>query len=504
MNYMARSRCGVERADQRSDIFALGVVLYSCLEAGKRSKGTRSLPRSTRFSRPSPSRCGGSTAGLSPELVAIVDRALAKLRDERYPDMIALRIDLETFPGAQQGCRHDERRCRSRRLLAPPRRGCRRVRAGRGECRHASPCAGDEAGFRCARSRPPAPVILIAAIAAGGCGTQRSLGTGAGAEIVRPARRDGAACRRIDSPRGSLGAAGARRAPVYRRVEPARRRCCFRRRRTPTTANPQRRAAGSRRRRLAARSRHLKNNAISEGANSAAAGGGGARARAWIIPKRAAFLARAGARPACGGRRGTRACRGGREGQAAGAARSGAAAAGHARSRSSSHRHLAGHPDRAAAGGGAPVRSRPVALRPRRPPPRAPPSAAPVPSPSPLRSPRRRSPRRRRSASANCSAATKTPRGTQLRSGQASLAFTEPGVPPKTPCARSFSTRGASPLTSPNPDLWSRTTPAGCRSSDVQHSDRQGQRHQSSSQAVMDVHRAGNSWVIAAIRFTPR
>ena len=34
---------------------------------------------------------------LPPELVAIIDKAMAKLRDERYADMIALRVDLETF-----------------------------------------------------------------------------------------------------------------------------------------------------------------------------------------------------------------------------------------------------------------------------------------------------------------------------------------------------------------------------------------------------------------------
>jgi hypothetical protein len=32
----------------------------------------------------------------------------------------------------------------------------------------------------------------------------------------------------------------------------------------------------------------------------------------------------------------------------------------------------------------------------------------------------------------------------------------------------------------------------------------EGQRHQSTSSAVMDVRRAGNTWVIDAIRFTPR
>ena len=32
----------------------------------------------------------------------------------------------------------------------------------------------------------------------------------------------------------------------------------------------------------------------------------------------------------------------------------------------------------------------------------------------------------------------------------------------------------------------------------------EGQRLQSTSRAVMDVHRAGNGWVIDAIRFTPR
>ena len=97
LNYMAPEQVRGERADQRSDIFSMGVVLYELFGGRRAFEGDSVASTLYKILEVTPAPLSQIDPTLSPALAAIVDRAMAKLRDERYPDMTALRVDLETF-----------------------------------------------------------------------------------------------------------------------------------------------------------------------------------------------------------------------------------------------------------------------------------------------------------------------------------------------------------------------------------------------------------------------
>jgi serine/threonine-protein kinase len=94
-SYMSPEQAAGEVADARSDIFSLGCVLYQLL-TGKKAFDAPALPvillRVREEDPPPPSR---SVKGLPPEVDAVVARAMAKSRDERYPDALELAQDLD-------------------------------------------------------------------------------------------------------------------------------------------------------------------------------------------------------------------------------------------------------------------------------------------------------------------------------------------------------------------------------------------------------------------------
>src|SRR4051812_3751849 len=97
LNYMAPEQVRGERADQRSDIFSMGVVLYELF--GGRKAFERDSVASTLFKilQDVPEPLWRLDPSLPRELAAIIDRSMAKLRDERYAEMSALRLDLDMF-----------------------------------------------------------------------------------------------------------------------------------------------------------------------------------------------------------------------------------------------------------------------------------------------------------------------------------------------------------------------------------------------------------------------
>ena len=94
-SYMSPEQAGGAVVDARSDLFSLGCVLHQLL-TGKRAFDGPTLPailmRVMKEDPPPPSRL---VAGLPPAVDAIVRRALAKDRDERYPDGRMLAEDIE-------------------------------------------------------------------------------------------------------------------------------------------------------------------------------------------------------------------------------------------------------------------------------------------------------------------------------------------------------------------------------------------------------------------------
>ena len=94
--FMAPEMCrGADDVDQRADVYSFGILLYLML-CGRLPFDDDSLVRVLQMQLvelPRPPRELNSQ--LSPELAAIVERALAKHPDDRYPSMAALLRDLD-------------------------------------------------------------------------------------------------------------------------------------------------------------------------------------------------------------------------------------------------------------------------------------------------------------------------------------------------------------------------------------------------------------------------
>jgi hypothetical protein len=94
MSYMAPEQLRNESIDQRVDVFAVGVVMYE-LFTGQRPFHGESLASSIyQVLEEDPLAVDQCNPSIPPELGPIVARALAKNRDERYPNMHELGQDL--------------------------------------------------------------------------------------------------------------------------------------------------------------------------------------------------------------------------------------------------------------------------------------------------------------------------------------------------------------------------------------------------------------------------
>ncbi len=102
INYMAPEQVRGDRADQQSDVFSIGVVLYELFGGRRAFEGDSAASTLYKILQEYPEPLWKIDSGLPRELTAIVDRALAKPRDERYPDVASLRRDLEMLPTLSQ------------------------------------------------------------------------------------------------------------------------------------------------------------------------------------------------------------------------------------------------------------------------------------------------------------------------------------------------------------------------------------------------------------------
>jgi hypothetical protein len=93
-NYMSPEQVVGQPADHRSDVFAVGLVLYELLTYRQAFSGSSQQSILLKVLNESPPPLAGLLPGIDPVLPAIVDRALEKDVDRRYPDLEAMRSDL--------------------------------------------------------------------------------------------------------------------------------------------------------------------------------------------------------------------------------------------------------------------------------------------------------------------------------------------------------------------------------------------------------------------------
>ena len=93
-NYMSPEQVVGQPSDHRSDIFSVGLVLYELLTYRQAFSGESQQSILLKVLNESPQPLAALVPGIDRALPAIVDRALEKSADRRYPDLEAMRSDL--------------------------------------------------------------------------------------------------------------------------------------------------------------------------------------------------------------------------------------------------------------------------------------------------------------------------------------------------------------------------------------------------------------------------
>lgn len=107
-SYLSPEQCLHQRVDARSDVFALGIVLFELATGTRLFHHESELVIMDRIVREPIPTARSRRPGLSPRLDGIIQRALARDPLERYPHAEALRLDLELWlaeeaPGTHLG-----------------------------------------------------------------------------------------------------------------------------------------------------------------------------------------------------------------------------------------------------------------------------------------------------------------------------------------------------------------------------------------------------------------
>jgi eukaryotic-like serine/threonine-protein kinase len=100
--YMSPEQTSGEKADERADVYACGIILYELLSGAKpfQAESPFEVMRMHREDPPPPLDATAAGVSLSPRLTAVVMRALAKAREERFQSASELRAALEAVPEA--------------------------------------------------------------------------------------------------------------------------------------------------------------------------------------------------------------------------------------------------------------------------------------------------------------------------------------------------------------------------------------------------------------------
>ncbi|MCX4242697.1 bifunctional serine/threonine-protein kinase/formylglycine-generating enzyme family protein [Paraliomyxa miuraensis] len=96
-SYMSPEQCRAEPLDRRSDVFAIGILLWELTTMRGLYRADNELSVMGMIANRDAPLPSSVLSGYPEELEAIVVRALARDRDERYPSARALQDDLEAF-----------------------------------------------------------------------------------------------------------------------------------------------------------------------------------------------------------------------------------------------------------------------------------------------------------------------------------------------------------------------------------------------------------------------
>jgi serine/threonine protein kinase len=108
IHFMAPEQVCAENLDRRTDVFALGIVLYQLTTGIHPFAAHNDLATMARIARPEPVETPRSRiSGYPPELEAAVMRALAKNPDDRFQTMAELAVVLEAVQEQLGGRRED-------------------------------------------------------------------------------------------------------------------------------------------------------------------------------------------------------------------------------------------------------------------------------------------------------------------------------------------------------------------------------------------------------------
>jgi serine/threonine-protein kinase len=89
-DYMAPEQVEGHRGDVRTDVYALGTILYELLAGKTPFTGDNNLAVMAQHLQGTPPRLDREQSGVSPQLAAVVARCLQRDPDDRYQDMRAL------------------------------------------------------------------------------------------------------------------------------------------------------------------------------------------------------------------------------------------------------------------------------------------------------------------------------------------------------------------------------------------------------------------------------
>jgi serine/threonine-protein kinase len=88
-DYMAPEQIEGQRGDQRTDVYALGTILYEMLSGKTPFTGDTNMVIMAQHLQKDAPRIDHVNSAVSAELAAIVSHCLARDPDKRYPDMLA-------------------------------------------------------------------------------------------------------------------------------------------------------------------------------------------------------------------------------------------------------------------------------------------------------------------------------------------------------------------------------------------------------------------------------